>query len=160
VNSGFRALVACAALAFATSASAEWSLRKSLDPITDEPKVSLFFVKNPDFLSLTCERSDVGYFTVAVGSTRTYLGGRPLVRKGTFRFDSDAPQEVSWGYSTNLGVLMDGKREFIERLAAADKLAVRLTTSNGGPADIVLSGLKGSTHIRSFLQACAEAGMR
>lgn len=141
-----------------TPALADWSLTHKSDPITDAASASLTLAQDPIFMQLGCEKGDSQIFSVLVGTT-AYVGNRPTSRPAVVRFDQAAPLTAQWGHSNNYALLLEGQMQFINLLRRSQKVAVRLTSSDGAPVDLVFRATGAAAQVDKFMATCKALGI-
>ena len=144
----------------AAAPSSRWTMQTKSDPISDARSVSLTLLQKPTLLLLQCDSADTQPFSITVGKAETYLGGSPILRQTTVRFDNRPPEQQLWGYTSSFAVAQDHQREMISAIGASKTLAIRLQDRRGTPVDLIFD-LAGSTpQIAKFKTACASIGLR
>jgi len=132
---------ALSALAFPPTALAQdmqtrnvgaWEVMTIMDPITDQGRAIGVLHVGRAFLAVKCDEPGRNSVYVHFGSAQ-YLGGsggRSDSRDLTYRFNQDEPVTARWTYSDSSAALFDDRRvvSFVQRLATAERVAVRAST--------------------------------
>ncbi len=147
-----------ALLIVASPAAAQWAVEQKTDPITDAASATLTLKQEPIFLQLGCEKGSTQPFSVLVGTT-SYIGKRPAARTAIVRFDVSPPETSQWGHSANYALLLQDQKTFIAKLARSQKVALRLTSSNGGPVDLVFRTAGAAAQVGKFMAKCRGLGI-
>lgn len=142
----------------AASPPPQWSLTQKSDPISDVRSAKLMLKQNPIMMQLECEKSASQPFSVMVGTT-AYIGGRPVARNAIVRFDDENPLNSQWGHSSNFALLLADQRAFITLLSRSQKVAVRLSGSNGAPVDLVFNVTGAAAQVGRFQETCRSLGI-
>lgn len=109
-----------------------WEIVTIVDPITDQGRAIGVLHVGRAFLAVKCDAPGRNSVYVHFGSPQ-YLGGRGASsdsRDLTYRFDQDEPVTARWTYSDSSAGLFDDRRaaSFVQRLATAERVAVRAST--------------------------------
>lgn len=142
-------------LALAATVS-PWSLKTNVDPITDAGSAQLALRSGENGVVFLCKAGEMNP-TFGLMSN-DYLGGRPILRAVTWRFDKTPPVTENWAYGNHYAFRQGSSFDLVDAMADASTLTIRAYDYRSGPVDVTVSLDGSKKHLADFKDACRKVG--